>query len=247
MEQINNQPVSDLQPNSQVTNSNKPSTNRLLYIIIVLLIMIVGYLFYQNTRLKNTVERIKNTNMVNEVANDINESNPNNEGQDQNAVNQAESEWLSYEYMSPVDKSQSFASDFKLSYPSNWTLEEKTRDPNYDYLNVWLTNYDGSSIEIVHGEWGAGNCVFKDSPNYNDPDLMMATQYETFTEVKNREMIWRLAQVEGEIYKLCEKRVENQGIVYAGINLIGIRNITLTTPESFAEFIEMLKKVEIYK
>ncbi len=160
-----------------------------------------------------------------------------------------EGPWLTYQYKNPNPSVEflPFGKGFKLYYNSTWDLQEKSRDPSYDYLNVILTNKDGSTVEIVHGEYGEGNCVFKDSSNYNDPDLMQARQFEKYTEITNGVMVWRLVNDEGKFYGLCEKEGSGKETFYKGINTIGIRNITLTSAQSLSDFKEMLKKIELYK
>ncbi len=160
-----------------------------------------------------------------------------------------EGQWLTYQYNNPNPDVEflPFGKGFKLYYFPTWDLQEKFRDPKYDYLDLILTNKDGSKIEIVHTEYSGGDCVFKDSFNYNDPDLMMARQFEKYTEVTNGNMVWRLVNTAGNSYGLCEREISGKETFYRGINIIGIRNITLTTTQSLNDFKEMLKKIELYK
>jgi hypothetical protein len=157
MEQTNTNPQDpNSQSNSQVPNQTKSSTNTILYIVIVLLIISLGYLFYQNYNLKNDLQQME-----------VNHSQMENLQQVSDEKTEETPKVTMKTYTSNTEK-------ISFQYPSNWTsvkpLIESNGDPSVDYSDLSLRSPSGEvTVNWVSFVDGLGGGCDKEAKLGSEP------------------------------------------------------------------------------
>ncbi len=156
--------------------------------------------------------------------------------------------WLTYESKDVDGKYEGWMwKPFVLHYPSSWSIaEEIYSNESGPTFALKLRKDDGSYFELLQGFAEGGRCVYE-----NDPDSSTyfgaGSAYTTYDEIVNGEEKWRISayKVPDQLWthQLCG--LSRNGVYQSGYNSLGIHKIKLVNDVAYADFLEMLKRVEI--
>lgn len=221
-------------PMSTQVSDNNSLKYIALGIVLIILVGVGGYLVGQ--RSSDTSNEAGNTTLI-----------PTQESVTPSiSVDQAT--WLTYGSKDVEGKYDGWMwKPFVLHYPSTWSIaEEIYSNESGPTFALKLTKVDGSYFELLQGFAEGGRCVYE-----NDPDSSTyfgaGSAYTTYDEIVKGDEKWRLSayKVPDQLWthQLCG--LSKNGVYQSGYNSLGIHKIKLVNEVAYAEFLEMLKKVEI--